>query len=64
MKISAVELACDVAVNGIRILRDVAIQQIELHSADIDPPNLQIDRVVAHRHIHQKLAAVRAGDGR
>src|SRR5215471_9373942 len=60
IKISAVELAGDVAVNRVRILRNVAVQKIKLHSPYVDPPNLQINRVAGHRNIHQKLAAVRA----
>ena len=48
--IAGVELAGDIAMRGIGVLRDVGIQQIEIDAAYIDAPDLEVHRGAGQRH--------------
>ncbi len=51
LAVAAVELVGDIPILGARILRDVGVQQVERHSADIDAPDAR--HHVAPRKLHR-----------
>ena len=54
--VAAVELAGDLAMGRIGVLRDVGIQQIQLHAAHVDAPDLEEHGRAGQRHGHGHVA--------
>src|SRR5580698_3634358 len=62
VEIAAIKLGGDRAVDRIRILRDVAIEQIELHPPDVDSPDFEKHLRAGEHHADQHFALVGALD--
>ena len=62
--IAGIELAGDVAMKRVGVLRDVAVHQIQAHAPEIDSPDFEEHGGFPGQHVHDQLAAVRASHRR
>src|SRR5262245_47332650 len=58
--ITAIELGGNLAIIGV-VLRNIAIEEIEGHAADLDPPDPSLHRPTRQRDRHEHWAALGAG---